>query len=132
MEDFPTETPEFHTRTAIDETTVCEPIGCKRGDYLKYQIEATHAEWAIMQAPLKVRCKALEKQGIHVKLVHKVLYHHEERLGEVKIEVGGMPELIGGYVDAAEVVTKGVGKKTLKKLGLEILEEARASKGGSA
>ncbi len=127
MEHFATKTPKFYTKAGIDEA-----MSCKKGDYLKIQIEATHAEWVREQAVLKARCKMLEDSGIHVKPVHKVLYHHEERLGEVKIEVGGMPELIGGYVDAAEVVTKGVGKKTLKKLGMAILEEARLAKGSGA
>ena len=42
-----------------------------------------------------------------------------------------MPDLISGYVNSNEVVTDGSNKKHLKKLGLEILEEARAKKGGT-
>jgi len=126
LQSFSIKAPKFYTRT--NPAKISKEI--ESGDYLKIQIKATHAEWAKIQAAWKVREAELKEQGVHAKVVHIPIYHHEARLAEKDSEVGDMPGMISSYVDAAEVVTEGAGKGTLKKLGLEILEEARASRGG--
>ncbi len=102
------------------------------GDYLRYALEATHAQWAKLKPKAQARCEALRSKGIKADFMHKPVYHHESRLSSASGETGmglSLDVAVTEYVKAAGVKTAGLSGKRLKKMGLEALARARTAHG---
>ena len=94
--------------------------GVKSGDYVWFQIEATHADWQALKAEGAALKKKLEdEKGLHVRYSHKPIYHHEARLGNSAFGTSGMDleKLSGKYIDNAHVVTGNLDPDKLRKIG---------------
>jgi DNA repair exonuclease SbcCD nuclease subunit len=105
--------------------------GIKGGDYLRIEVEATKSEWLGAYKKLNDYKSALEKdRQIHVSLVHKPVYYHEERL-ENGSELGSfsLEKAIVQYVKSEDVNTDGMDEKVLKEFGKNVLEMVRSSNG---
>jgi len=123
------ETPRFH----VTQDMVVNP-GWKAGDYVRIEVEATHAEWPKIKPKAKAFCEALKDEAIRASYKHKPIYHHKKRLtGDAKTKDAAVKLTLGQaiteYVDASAVVTKGLDKKQLKKIGKEALEAVRGEHG---
>ena len=118
---IPTELPRFWKLLRLK-----TPAHAAEGDYVRFEIEATHADWELQRHTAASLCGALNDFGIHATYKHKPVYHHEERMvsGD-DLETISMEEMTGRYVDSKEVVTGEMDKELLKMLGREFMEEAR-------
>lgn len=131
MEFIPGGSPSFHTFEEIERPN--KEDGIKSGDYVRYEIEATHSEWIKIKAAVKEQCEVLTALGIHTNYKHKPISQHESRLsGDGDFEKSAkmdMETAIEKYTAAVGVVTEGLNSKRLKKMGREILTEARIEDG---
>lgn len=115
-----TDLPNFYVAKSLEEKTKA-----KKGDYLRFELKATKAQWArLMASKARKVCSLLEEnEGIHASFVHVVESHHKSRIGEGKIEGSiKLEEAIEDYVNSVDVVTKGLNLKKLKKIGCDYLE----------
>lgn len=119
-----TRAPRFYKLTSLgDELAVAD------GDYLRYEIEATSAEWASIAPDARAIVESLRAKGVRASYKHKPVYHHTERIPVKKGERSaalGIDAMISKYVDSTGVVTDGLDLVRLKNLGREILAEARS------
>lgn len=119
--------PHFH----VHKNLATKAKSAKKGDYVRYEIHATHADWASMQPQAVEAIARLQTQGVHADYKHKPIYHHKTRL---KKAVGGktklsMDDAISQYVDAADVVTGDLDPKLLKRIGRDALAAVRSTHG---
>lgn len=124
-----TDLPTFHLRDDLD----ADVDEVQPGDYLRYEIKATHADWAKTKPKARERCEKLREAGIKADFKHKPIYHHEARLVEsdetektAKLSMGAA---VSRYVEAADVVKGDLDPKRLKQIGREAIEAVRDSHG---
>lgn len=122
---FQTNLPSFHV-TSWPELVI--PDSIKEGDYLKIEVDVTHAEWTAIKPKVTEYAESWIEQGMRVQVKHKPLYHHTERISKGKLTKMSLPEMTSHYVDAVEVDTSGLDKAKLKELGRRAIEEVRRSK----
>lgn len=123
----PSDAPRFHVCKSLK-----EHHDAVSGDYLRFVLESTHAQWAKIKPKAQAHCEALKAKGIRADYKHKPVYHHESRLAGSKIgkdETMPMEEALREYIEASGVVTTGLDEERLKTTGLGILEMARSSRG---
>jgi len=119
--------PQFHIYDSLK-----EPASPQNGDYVRFEIEATHPEWVKKKPAAQALCDKLIAQGIHASFKHKPIAQHEARLGEKNIKKAAamsMDKAIDKYVKATGVVTSGLDLKRLRKMGRDILGTARGANG---
>lgn len=117
---IPTKAPRFWY---ADPFTVA--TGAKPGDYMRWTVEITHAEFVMMKPDLDQAVSELADKGLHVDYKLKPIHHHTERI----IKSGDMAELrmrkmVPKYVDSDHVELGDLDPKRLKKMGAEIMAEA--------
>jgi len=97
------------------------------GDYLRYKIRATHADWARIKPKAKAKCDGLIAKGIRADYKQEPVYQHKVRLDpdEKETTILSMDRALGQYVDAMEVDTGKLNPKRLKVLGREMLAEVK-------
>lgn len=121
MEFIETDLPRFYKLLKLQ-----APKRASEGDYVRYEIEATHADWEAMRHGAQELVGVLRDSGIHASYKHKAIYHHEERLvtsGEM--ESLSMDEMVSKYIGAKDVVTGSMDRELLLMLGRQFMEEAR-------
>lgn len=123
------EAPRFHTFKAMPPEEL--PMGWEKafdsGDYVRVELEVTHAELAERKAALEPMRSVLEEAGVHFRIIHRPVYHHEDRLGRESGEaVLSLEELVSGYPDLA---VSGIPTGELREMGLEFLRRAREEGG---
>ncbi len=108
------------------------PRRVSAGDYVRFEVEATHAEWLTIKPKVQEEVRYLCDKGARADYKHKPLYHHIKRIkkGELSSKISPV-DLVDGYVDELAVDTTGLDKKKLKELGRRALEEARNKKATS-
>jgi DNA repair exonuclease SbcCD nuclease subunit len=103
------------------------------GDYVRYRVRATFAEWTKLRPTVEEAVSLAQTSGHRASFRHDPVYHHDRRIkagGELKAAATlRAEELISAYVDSPEVVTTGLDRAELKRLGVSILEKARAEHG---
>jgi len=115
--------PKFHVTKELEHEDDWE-----RGDYVRVEIEATHADWIRRKTEVKAFCDSLE--GIRASYKHKPVYHHKKRLsGARNDEKITLDKALGEYVSMTGVVTGRLNVNRLKRLGLEILCGVRGDYG---
>ena len=118
--------PKFHLCKSLKENHDAGP-----GDYLRYELEATHARWAKIKPKAQAHCEALRATGVKADFKHKPVYHHESRLVAASgISIGlSMESALVEYTKASGVKTAGLDSKRLKTMGLDALALARTFHG---
>jgi DNA repair exonuclease SbcCD nuclease subunit len=119
--------PSFHAFT-VKRADELEGAGDKEfadGDYVRFNVHATAADWQVMLPKARALCTALCKHhGVRASYKHKTIYHHEARMGD-EAEAASHEEMVGSYVDTTASVHKELDPMKLKELGRGFLEEAR-------
>jgi len=117
--------PRFHKYQAMGDVT-----DARKGDYLRYEVEATHAEWAKLKPEVKAMCDQLVEEGYHADYKHKPIYHHETRLApQDEAATLTLEDAVSKYAEMTGVVTTGLDVKVLKRIGLETLSAIRSRHG---
>lgn len=121
----PSKLPRFHKADSL----AFKPK-LRKGDYIRYEVEATHAEWVKMK-PLAVEVtEKLIAEGHHADYKHKPIYHHEARLVPqdeaatltLEAAVAKYPEMVG-------VATSGLDVSRLQEIGRDALKAVRSEHG---
>lgn len=98
-------------------------------DYVRFEVEATHAEWTSLKPKVEAIVKEFCDKGARADYKHKPLYHHVKRIKKGELTSKLSPaDLVDGYVDELAVDTSGLDKRKLKELGRRALEEAKKQK----
>lgn len=123
------QTPQFYAYEELE-----DKVAAKAGDYVRYRIRATHADWAIAKPKVKALCSALELKGIRADFKHDPIYHHDSRMGAVgtktkKAETMTMDQAIAKYVDTEGVALGSLDAARLKAIGREALAAVRSGRG---
>lgn len=90
-----------------------------RGDYVRVNVQSTHAEWVVRFAEAESWAKTWRDGGVHVEICHVPKYQHEQRL-----ELGEAPtpeQVLSEYLEIAE--TEGLDTKRLLEIGKAALHE---------
>lgn len=100
------------------------------GDYIRINVEATHAEWTALKPDVVAHVAKLSERGFRASYKHKPLYHHavriESKVRGAKFGSAVMPEAAAdAYVDAPDVDRSALSAERLKQLGREAIENAR-------
>lgn len=122
---IPSGQPEFHL---VDSGWKMEDAPeARKGDYIRFEIEATSADWKVIEPEVTETVQKLRDSGIHAMYMRKPVYHHTVR-GASANAMEGMSgaERIGRYVDSPEVVIGDLDPSVLKELGRELHNEAKA------
>ena len=106
------------------------PSEIKRGDYLRYKVRATHAEWTKLRPTVEACVSEAQTSGLRASFRHDPVYHHDRRLGAKGDDMSSASllkgeDLVVAYVDSPEVATSGLDKAELKRIGKAVLERAR-------
>lgn len=114
--------PKFHMPS---DTSV--PKDAAPGDYIRWVVNATHADWIKLKPDVEASRQAAVDAGYIVEVLHRPIYQHSERMTSetgdvVKIT---MEKMVGRYLNNATVSTGALDTDKLKQLGLDILAEAR-------
>lgn len=118
--------PRFHEFPWTDSVAVDFPEPAKKGDYVRLVVEATTAEWKARQPLVKERVDALKKAGFRASFRLKPVYHHSVRLERAESPDAYTPEKsVEAYVGRPDVAKSGLDPERLKRVGLEVLSEAR-------
>lgn len=103
------------------------------GDFLRFQIRATHPEWEAMLPAARAYVSALELKGIRADVKHDPIYHHESRMGgppkKTKAAALTIDEAVTRYVDTPGVIPGTLDKERLKALGRDALSAMRSGHG---
>jgi DNA repair exonuclease SbcCD nuclease subunit len=118
--------PKFHVTEKLEVDKIWNV-----GDYVRVEVEATHHDWITIRPEVKMFCDRISSQGIRASYKHKPIYHHKKRLSSVskKTESVTIEGAMEEYVTSSGIVIGGLNKKRLKKIGNEILQEARMEHG---
>lgn len=118
--------PQFHVYTNLD----TKAMKAKRGDYVRIEVNATHSDWVSLKKKAEETCQRLTADGVRASFHHKPIYHHKTRLkkteGKAKLS---LEDSVDQYVDATDVVKGSLDQKVLKRVGREILVQARGGHG---
>jgi len=118
--------PKFHTFERLMTTSEMKKIPA--GDYIRFEIAATHPSWVKQKPAFQTLCDALVKQGYHASYKHKPIAQHVARMGEKNVKKAvsmSMEQAVSNYTKAVGVVTTGLDLARLKTMGREILDTAR-------
>lgn len=107
-----------------------------RGDFLRYQIKATHREWSELKPKLAEVCERYKERGVRADFKHKPVAATDVRLKTSAAASSGasvtfkLEEQVSAYVDHVAPDDEAVNAESLKsewlkKLGHELLAEAR-------
>lgn len=117
--------PKFR-RVEIRDSEITEPPEVLVGDFLRYDVHATHAEWASLKPQIIELCGDWRGKQVNASFKHKPIYHHESRLG-TPIKAGAgivkMDQHVRTYADKAR--TDSLDRDRLLEMGLGMLAEAR-------
>ncbi len=123
--------PRFHMFDDLE----AERSGVSPGDYLRYELLATHTDWVELKPKAQELCWHLEEQGYHAQYKHLPIYHHGERLVKTKkgaslsmVEMD-LDNALGVYVDSPDVHKGDADIGKLKATGRAILARARKQRG---
>lgn len=120
--------PRFYTHQSLEVKTKA-----KRGDYVRYEISATHPDWTVMLPKAHQVVQALRGLGIHADYKHKPIYQHKERIdtSSTKDEFGTVRwnDAISSYVDASDVLVGDMDMSELKRVGRSIMDSVRDGHG---
>lgn len=112
--------PKFHTFDFDDfDFKNVKKSGIKERDFVRFNIEVTHADWVSKKVAVEEKCRILSEKGYRVDYRHKPITQNSERIllsndgGEISLS-----RAISQYVKASETELK---KKELKTFGKEIL-----------
>ncbi len=95
------------------------------GDYVRFDIRATHVDWIKIKLELKELSKKMREMNINVDWVHRPIYHHKKRL-EIDGDVSGfmnMENAVSEYVSSVNLAENKLSENILIRKGLEILDE---------
>lgn len=100
------------------------------GDYLRYKVSATHAEWAKLRSAVEVAVADVQRRhGVRASFRHVPVYHHEARIeSHGDMAMAGAATNVSAYVDASDVDTSGLSLKRLREIGAQALEASRRAK----
>lgn len=116
--------PHFHIVSDLE----TKAMAAKRGDYVRIEVHATHADWVAIKPKAEETCARLRADGVRADYKHKPIYHHKTRLKKAKGKAKlSLDDALDQYVEAADVVVGGLDPKQLKRVGREILAAARGS-----
>jgi hypothetical protein len=104
------------------------------GDYVRFKINATHADWAAILPQAKAVCSALSMKGIRADYKHDPIYHHEARMRmpsakATKSAKMSLERAIMDYIGMDGVVVGGLDPERLKAIGREALAAVRSRRG---
>lgn len=106
------------------------PLRTHKGDYIRFEIEATHADWAKLKLQAVELTERLRADGYHADYKHKPIYHHEARLvPQEEAATLSMEDAVTKYVEMAGVVTGGLDQNKLRDIGREALRAVRSGHG---
>lgn len=101
------------------------PKKAKSGDYVRWEIEATHADFERARPDLEDAKREHQKAGYHVEFKPKYIYQHTARIVETdEMADVGMAEMVSRYVGSDHVEKGTLDLARLKSLGAEIMAEA--------
>jgi len=122
------DSPRFHSFDNLEGGNLEK--GVKSGDYVRFNIEATQADWINLKPSVEALFVSWSKLGLNLSYVHKPVYHHESRMVGLGVETGDvtLENAISNYVDSMDLPEFNLDSGELKKLGLELLAAARQSK----
>lgn len=101
------------------------PNKAKPGDYVRWEVPATHAEYEQLKVDLEAAADVFRKDGLNVEYKHRPVYQHNERIITTdEMASVGMPQMVPRYVDSEHVEIGQLDAKRLKALGAEIMQEA--------
>lgn len=126
VESIAVDAPRFHIFPSERVEKVIDAPGIQPGDYVRIDIESTHAEYPEKRALLEPYVTTLEGRGCKIKVLHKQVYHHEDRMGMEERSSMSMEELVSAYPDIA--VAGGLSSERLKRMGTDILRIAKEGK----
>lgn len=124
---IPGKSPKFYV---TNETKVDKKW--KPGDYVRVEIEATHAQWVKTKPDVRAFCEGLKSIDIRASFKQKPVYQHKKRLkgkGKDAAAQLTLEKAILEYVDAAGVVTTDLDKGALKTIGQAALDTVRSTHG---
>lgn len=103
-----------------------EKVGEKlyEGDYIRFTVEATHAEFLVRRPQAEARAEKLREAGINAHVQHVPVQQHEARL-----ELSSHPsdeEALSRYLDLAD--TTGLDVERLKQIAMTGIETVRQTK----
>lgn len=121
--------PKFHTYDDLAAKVTAAP-----GDYVRFKISATHADWARMLPQAKAVCSALASKGFRADFKHDPIYHHEARMRMPSAKASksakmSLDKAISDYVGMEGVVVGGLDPERLKTIGREALAAIRSRRG---
>lgn len=114
------QSPKFHTAepAVIPETA-------ERGDYIRWEVHCTHAEYEGVREQLEKAKGLAFKRGFRVDYKHKPVYQHAARIVTTdEMSTVSMREMVDRYVDSDDIELGQLKAKRLKRLGAEIMAEA--------
>jgi DNA repair exonuclease SbcCD nuclease subunit len=126
---IPTSIPRFHQFDELKKVDKAE--GVSKGDYIRYIIEATHADWSKLKLKAQELCEDLKKSGIQASYQQKPIYHHKARMASGKSAAITLEEAVSKYVDMAGTTTGSLSVDKLKRLGQEALAAVRSTYGAA-
>lgn len=105
------------------------PARALKGDYLRFNVEATSAAWEELKCDVRNVVEELNKAGYRASFKHKPVYHHARRVVATEgKKTGGMTveAMMAAYVESPDVDTSGLDLMRLRRIGREALEAAKA------
>lgn len=123
----PTSAPKFYSAQSIDGVKF---LNLTKGDYLRIELKRTNADWHNEKTAVQTKCSELNESGIHASYKHIPIYHHKSRTGVTDVSMAPtIQSALNLYVDSLGVETGNLELDELKKIGAEILREARQADG---
>lgn len=120
--------PKFHTFDRLD-----AKVSVNTGDYVRFKVSATSADWAAVLPQAKALVSALSMKGIRADFKHDPIYHHEARMRMPSAKAGKakmtLDRAIADYVGMDGVVVGGLDPERLKAIGREALAAVRSRHG---
>lgn len=115
--------PKFY---AIKDDDFAQTYRPNKGDYVRYDIEASHEKWTQIKQRIMKKCDNLNKKGINASFRHIPIHKRRSRI-EIDTEVGNLSleNAIKEYVKMSATKYEGLDKKRLRLLGKEALKSVR-------
>lgn len=125
----PVDAPSFHAfdvkggTKELDDWLGRTEIPGVPGDYIRFNVHSTAADWEAAQPKVKALCAELRANKMRASYKHKTIYHHEARMAEP--DTASHAEMVGTYVNTTASVHAELDPLKLKEMGRGFLEEAR-------
>lgn len=101
------------------------PKRAKAGDYIRFDLECTHAEYTLVKPDIAKVIEAAQSAGYNVQCRQKPIYHHAQRIVEPELDRMNLLDITKRYVKSDFVDVESLNRVALAKLGVEIMEEAQ-------